>query len=197
MYALVEISGKQYRAAEGDRIRVDRLDLEEGEILDVDRVLLLRTDGQVKVGTPTVPGAMVRTSVVGHSLGRKIIVFKFKPKERYKRTQGHRQSYTVLEVEKIFQRAPKAQRAAPAKKPAAKKPAAEGKKKPRTKATPVAELELSTRVQGLLEEAGLGTVEKLAASLDKGEEDLLAISGFGPKALEEVRRQLKRKGFAG
>ena len=208
MYALIEISGKQYRATEGERIRVDHLDLEEGDVFDIDRVLLLRTNGQVKVGTPTVHGAMVRASVVGHGLGRKIVVFKFKPKERYKRTRGHRQAFTELEVEKIYQRAPRAKPAAAGKKKAPKKRAAKpstakpsaakaraAAKKARTEATPLAELGLSTRVEGLLKDAGLGTVEKLVASLEESEEGLLGIAGFGPKALDEVWRQLKSKGF--
>ncbi len=175
--------------------------------MDVDRVLLLRTNGQVKVGTPTVPGAMVRTSVVGHGLGRKVVVFKFIPKERYKRTRGHRQAFTELEVEKIYQRAPKTKPAAVRKEKAPKKPSARPStpkpratkapavKKERSKATPLAELGLSTRVEGLLKDAGIGTVEKLLASLEKGEEEVLGIAGFGPKALDEVRGQLKRKGF--
>ena len=102
MYAIVEISGKQYKVQEGDVVFVDRLEnLEEGSKVTFDKVLLVSDDKKVTVGQDTVKGAKVEASVVGHGKSKKIIVFKFKAKKNYRRTQGHRQPYTKVQIEKI------------------------------------------------------------------------------------------------
>lgn len=100
MYAVVEIAGKQYRAEKGATLRVDRLEAEKGSSLSLDKVLLLSGD-TVKVGAPYVAGAAVKAVVEDEVKGDKIVVFKYKPKKDYRRTQGHRQSYTLLKVEEI------------------------------------------------------------------------------------------------
>ena len=101
MYAIVETGGKQYRVSEGDRIRVERLKAEPNSQVYLDRVLLVSKDGETKIGSPTVEGARVVATVEGHDRHKKILVFKYKPKKRYRRRIGHRQPYTSLRIDKI------------------------------------------------------------------------------------------------
>jgi len=101
MYAIVETGGKQYKVAPGQTLRVERLPAEVGETVELDRVLLVQKDGEVIVGHPTVPGARVVAQVVAQVKGDKILVFKYKPKVRYRRLTGHRQPLTVLRVTEI------------------------------------------------------------------------------------------------
>jgi large subunit ribosomal protein L21 len=100
MYAVVEINGKQYRAEKGATLTVDRMEADPGTILDLGKVLLVSGD-EIKVGTPYVEGASIKAVVVDEIKGDKIVVFKYKPKKDYRRTQGHRQPYTVLKIEEI------------------------------------------------------------------------------------------------
>jgi large subunit ribosomal protein L21 len=100
-YAIVESGGKQYRAVEGETIEVDRLEAGPGESVTLDRVLLVAEEGNVSVGTPTVKGTVVHTTVIDHVKGPKIVVFKYRPKKRYRVKTGHRQQYTRLMVESI------------------------------------------------------------------------------------------------
>ena|SRR5688572_20095262 len=100
-YAIVETGGKQYRVRVGDRISVERLPGEEGGEITLDRVLLIGGDGSTRVGTPLVPGATVTAQVDDHFRGEKIVVFKYKPKKRYRRRTGHRQSLTHLTITNI------------------------------------------------------------------------------------------------
>ena len=101
MYAIIESGGKQYKAIPGGTIEVDRLHLDEGTSIDFDRVLLVADDNEVTVGTPTIDGALVKATVLEHFKGRKIIVFKYIPRERYRRKRGHRQQYTRLQIDEI------------------------------------------------------------------------------------------------
>jgi large subunit ribosomal protein L21 len=100
MYAVVEFKGKQYRADVGAILRVDSFAAEKGAEVSMDKVLLLSGDS-VKVGSPYVAGAAVKTTVQDQVKGDKVVVFKYKPKKDYRRTQGHRQRYTLLKVEDI------------------------------------------------------------------------------------------------
>lgn len=100
-YAIVESGGKQYKAVEGGIIEVDRLNAEAGEQIDIQTVLLLADEENVSVGTPDVKGAVVHTTVVDHSKGPKIVVFKYRPKKRYRVKTGHRQQYTRLMIDSI------------------------------------------------------------------------------------------------
>ncbi len=100
-YAVVESGGKQYRAVEGSTIEVDRLSVEAGQQVVLDAVLLLVNDDAVSVGTPVLPGVTVKTTVVDHTKGPKIVVFKYRPKKRIRVKTGHRQQYTCLKVESI------------------------------------------------------------------------------------------------
>ena len=101
MYAIVEINGKQYRAEQGKKITVDRIEADQGSSLSLDKVLLVSRDEAVTVGAPYVAGVTVKAVVEEEIKGDKVIVFKYKPKKDYRRTQGHRQPYTVLSVQEI------------------------------------------------------------------------------------------------
>lgn len=102
MYAVVETGGKQYRVSVGESIEVEKLPFEVGETVELDRVLLVADGDEVRVGQPTVEGAKVLATVTNHVKGPKIIVFKYRPRERYRRKKGHRQSYTQLKIEQII-----------------------------------------------------------------------------------------------
>lgn len=101
MYAVIETGGKQYRVSPGQTVEVELLPAEPGSEVALERVLLVSTDDKTLVGSPTVTGARVMTTVVREGRGDKIIVFKYKSKKRYRRTQGHRQDYIYLLVTDI------------------------------------------------------------------------------------------------
>ena len=100
-YAIVQSGGKQYRCEEGATLEVDRLPVEAGAAHTFGEVLLVVDGENVKVGTPTVPGASVTATVVDQVKGPKLIVFHYKAKERQRRKTGHRQKFTQLKIETI------------------------------------------------------------------------------------------------
>ena len=102
MYAVVETGGKQYKVQVGQTIEVDRMPFPVGEKVDLDKVLLVATDKDVKVGNPSVAGAKVEATVTLQDAYRKIIIFKYKPKKRYRRKTGHRQQFTRLRIDNII-----------------------------------------------------------------------------------------------
>jgi large subunit ribosomal protein L21 len=97
-YAIIATGGKQYRVGVGDVITVERLDTEAGSSITIDQVLLVAGDGSARIGTPLVEGASVSADVVDNLRGEKIVVFKYKPKKRYRRRTGHRQALTRLAI---------------------------------------------------------------------------------------------------
>ena len=101
MHAIIETGGKQYKVAEGDTLFIEKLPVEAGEAVTFDKVLAVIDGETVTVGTPVVEGAKVDASVVKNGKGKKIIVFKYKPKKGYRRKQGHRQPYTKVTIGKI------------------------------------------------------------------------------------------------
>ena len=101
MYAIVESGGRQYRAEEGHSFSVEKLPYEVGDQIELSNVFLLANDEDVQVGQPTVTGASVKATVIEQYRGKKIFVWKYKPKKRYRRRKGHRQSYTRLRVDEI------------------------------------------------------------------------------------------------
>jgi large subunit ribosomal protein L21 len=101
MYALVEIKGKQYKAVKGSVLKVDRYDAAVGDSLEFDTVLLVSDENETKVGAPYVAGAKVTATIGDTVKDKKVIVFKKKRRKGYKKTQGHRQKYTMLTVEDI------------------------------------------------------------------------------------------------
>ena len=112
-HAVIETGGKQYRVAEGDVIYVEKLDAEAGATVKFDRVLAVIDEDNAVFGTPVVEGATVTANVVKNGRGKKVRVYKMKPKKGYQRTQGHRQPYTKVQVEVINAKAPKAPKAEP------------------------------------------------------------------------------------
>ena len=115
MYAIIESCGKQYKVAEGDVVFFEKLDVEEGKKVTFDKVVLVSDDKKVEVGAPYVKGVKVEGKVVANGKGKKIIVYKYKAKKNYRRTQGHRQPYTKVEITSIKTAAEKAEKKAEGK----------------------------------------------------------------------------------
>ena len=116
MYAIVEACGKQYKVAEGDVVFFEKLDTEEGKKFTFDKVILVSNEDKVQVGNPYVKGVKVEGKVLGHGKGKKIIVFKMKPKKNERKKQGHRQPYTKIEITSIKLSAEKSNEKLEAKK---------------------------------------------------------------------------------
>lgn len=101
MYAVVSTGGKQYRVEPGTTLAVELLPGEPGDVVTLDRVLMVADGGDVRVGNPTVAGASVTATVLGDQLGEKVVVFKYKQKIKYRRRTGHRQHLTRLRIDEI------------------------------------------------------------------------------------------------
>ena len=101
IYAVVETGNKQYTVHPGDKLKVERLDVEEGKRFELGRVLAVGDGDKLTLGKPLVDGASVVATVTGGGLGKKIIIGKFKSKIRYARKQGHRQQFTEVEINSI------------------------------------------------------------------------------------------------
>ncbi len=119
IYAIIETGGRQYKVNPGQTIDVERLDVAEGNTVELNRVLLIADGERVVIGTPTVDGAKVVATAKGEGKGKKVIVFKYKPKVRYRKKTGHRQLYTRLVIDKIVE--PGAAEVKPVKKARRKK----------------------------------------------------------------------------
>ena len=100
MYAIIATGGKQYKVAEGDVIRVEKLGVEEGSAFTFDQVLAVN-NGELVVCNPTVAGATVSATVMGDGKAKKVIVYKYKRKTGYHKKNGHRQAYTQVKIDKI------------------------------------------------------------------------------------------------
>ena len=140
MYAIVEIAGQQFKVEKDQQIFVHRLDAEEGAKVDFDKVLLVDNDGKVNVGAPAISGAKVTAKVLGHMKGDKVIVFKKKRRKGYRVKNGHRQSFTQIEIQSIVEKGATAKKEAKAtvKKEAKAEPKPAAKKAPAKKAAPKA-----------------------------------------------------------
>jgi large subunit ribosomal protein L21 len=99
--AIVRTGGKQYRVVPGAVVRVEKLVADVGSTIELPEVLLLGKGGDAKLGAPLVSGAKVSATVKAHGRGKKVIVYKFKRRKNYRRKQGHRQSYTALQIGEI------------------------------------------------------------------------------------------------
>lgn len=97
-YAVIKTGGKQYRVAQGDRLRVEKLPGNVGDTVTLGEVLLVGSGESVKVGQPVVGGAKVEAKIVAQDRGPKIIIFKFRRRKNYRRKTGHRQPFTALEI---------------------------------------------------------------------------------------------------
>lgn len=150
MYAVITTSGKQYKVTENDVLKVDKLDVEVGSVVQFDQVLALRSaGGELRIGSPTVEGAIISAEVIEQRRDEKVIVFKKKRRHNYRRKNGHRQYITVLrildvsgkgstekkavlkkvapKVEAVVEEAPAAEKKAPKKAATAKKATSETK----------------------------------------------------------------------
>jgi large subunit ribosomal protein L21 len=101
VYAIVRAGGHQYRVAPGDTIEVEKLEARPGTQVELPEVLMVSGDDGVKIGTPLVSGAKVLATVLSQTKGRKLIIFKYKAKKRYRRKKGHRQQLTRLAIKEI------------------------------------------------------------------------------------------------
>ncbi|MFN3919443.1 MAG: 50S ribosomal protein L21 [Methylohalobius sp.] len=101
MYAVIQTGGKQYRVGAGDRLKVEKLDADEGATVAFDKVLLIRSDGGIKTGTPYVEGSKVTARVIAHGRHPKIKLIKFKRRKHHMKRQGHRQYYTEVQITDI------------------------------------------------------------------------------------------------
>ncbi|HPF73252.1 MAG: 50S ribosomal protein L21 [Lysobacteraceae bacterium] len=122
MYAVIVTGGKQYRVMEGEYLRVEKLDLEEGANFEIDQVLMMGDGESVTVGAPTIDGAKVSAVVKSHGRGEKVRIIKFRRRKHHRKQMGHRQYYTEIEITGIGGAAKKK---APAKKKAEKTEQAE------------------------------------------------------------------------
>jgi large subunit ribosomal protein L21 len=117
MYAVFKTGGKQYRAAKGDKLKIEKLDVAEGDSVEFDEVLLVGEGEGVKVGTPLVSGSKVKAKVLVQAKDKKVDVIKFRRRQNYRRTHGHRQHFSLVEITGITGGAAKkaaAKEAAPA-----------------------------------------------------------------------------------
>ena len=176
MYAVIKTGGKQYRVEEGEFLRVEKLDVEPGEKLELTDVLMLVDGDDVQVGAPMIEGAVVNATVREQGRGKKVKIIKFRRRKHYRRQAGHRQSYTEILIDSISASGAK-------KKPAAKKAAAPAKAKPAA----------TTGSDDLKKISGVGPVlEKKLHAL--GITTFQEIADFSPERVTEVDDQLNFKG---
>lgn len=97
MYAIIQTGGKQYKVEAGDEVLVEKLNAEAGDEVSFD-ILLMSDEGSVKIGKPILEGVKAKAKVLDHGKGKKVTVFKYKPKKNYRVKQGHRQPYTRVEI---------------------------------------------------------------------------------------------------
>ena len=101
MFAVIKTGGKQYLVSAGDKIKIEKLDAEEGKEIVFDEVLLVASDKTTEIGTPLVKSAKVKGKVIQQGRAKKVIVFKYKPKKRQHKKKGHRQPFSEVEITKI------------------------------------------------------------------------------------------------
>jgi len=101
MYAVIKTGGKQYRVIVGETLKVEKLELDEGESLELDSVLMIADGEDVKVGAPYLEGGKVTATIKSHGRGKKVDIIKFRRRKHHRKQMGHRQSYTELEITAI------------------------------------------------------------------------------------------------
>ena len=110
MYAIIEACGRQYKVQEGETVYFEKLNEEEGKKVSFDKVVLVSDEGKIQVGNPYVAGCKVEGKVISNGRGKKILVFKYKAKKNERKTSGHRQDYTKVEITSIKAKAEKAEK---------------------------------------------------------------------------------------
>lgn len=101
MLAIIRTGGKQYKISEGDKIKIEKIEGEKGKTIILDDVLLVEKNKEIKIGQPKVANAKVSAKITDQGKGEKVVIFKYKPKKRYKKKTGHRQPYTEVEIKSI------------------------------------------------------------------------------------------------
>jgi large subunit ribosomal protein L21 len=101
MYAVIKTGGKQYKVAAGGKLKVESLPVEVGGEVELKDVLMVADGDSIKVGTPLLAGASVKATVLAHGRGDKVMIFKFRRRKHYRKTQGHRQNYTEIRIDGI------------------------------------------------------------------------------------------------
>lgn len=101
MLAVIKTGGKQYLVSPGDKLKIEKIDKEEGKEIIFKDILLLEKNRKIEIGQPTVKNAKVVGKILEQGRGKKVIIFKYKPKKRYKKKRGHRQPFTEIEITKI------------------------------------------------------------------------------------------------
>lgn len=165
MYAVIATGGKQYKVAEGDKLRIEKLTIDAGEAVEFDKVLLVADGDKVNIGTPYLDGGKVSAKVNTHGRGKKIEVIKFKRRKQYRKQMGHRQDFTEVEITGIS-----IGKGGTSKKAAAK-PA------PKTEAKPVPKAESKP-----------AKTETTTTTATNGTDDLKKISGVGPVIEEKLHK---------
>ncbi len=181
MYAVIKTGGKQYKVSEGDILRVEKLDAEAGDTVAFDEVLMIGGEGDALVGSPAIDGASVTAEVIDVRKDKKVLVFKKRRRQNYRRKAGHRQWLTVVSVAEILKPGTKSKlsakkKAAPAKDaPAAEAPAKDAKKNEAPKAASKAEAK---------PKAAPKKAEAKAAPA--GNDDLTQLTGVGPAFVKKL-----------
>jgi large subunit ribosomal protein L21 len=98
MYAVIQTGGKQYRVSAGEKLKIELIAADVGQEIELDRVLLVADGDTLRMGTPLVAGARVKARVLSHGRGEKVRIFKLNRRKHYRRSQGHRQGYTEIEI---------------------------------------------------------------------------------------------------
>ena len=98
MYAVVKTGGKQYRVSAGEKLRIEQITAEVGQEIVLDQVLVIADGDALKMGTPFLAGAQVKAKVLEHGRGDKVHIFKMRRRKHYRKSQGHRQNYTEIEI---------------------------------------------------------------------------------------------------
>ena len=101
MYAVIKTGGKQYRASVGDTMKVEKLDMATGEVIELDQVFMIANGEDIKIGMPVVEGAKVKAEVISHGRGKKINIIKFKRRKHHMKRMGHRQWFTEIKITEI------------------------------------------------------------------------------------------------
>lgn len=102
MYAVIKTGGKQYRVTAGEKLKVEKLLGDVGSSVTIDQVLMVADGDNVTIGAPLIAGATVSATVLSHGRGDKVMIFKFRRRKHYRKTQGHRQSYTEIQIGDIL-----------------------------------------------------------------------------------------------
>ena len=181
MYAVIRTGGKQYRVAPDDVLDIEKIPGDVGDIVEFGEVLLLGGDGEPQLGAPLVAGATVAAELVEHHRGEKVIIFKKKRRQNYRRKNGHRQSLTTVRFTEILTNGEKPKKAAKAK-------TSEAAPKKTKAAAPAADFNDDVKLIG-----GVGpAIEKKLAGM--GITSLKQIAAFTPSEIERIDAELAFKG---